>query len=229
MKKIIILLALFTLVIAGTAFAGVIKNSKHDLSSGSTGATVKAAATGGTTEICVFCHTPHTATTLSGAPLWNNLVTTQTFTAYGTTVGGTVITGTPDGSTKACMSCHDGVTAINSLYNVPGSGVAGTITMVSGTVDAADGSLLTSSNGNLGIDMSNDHPVSFVYDASKGSLRTLTGSGTIAKVTGAAAVTGGTGAKMECASCHSVHDPDLLPFLRLSNVSSGLCLACHQK
>lgn len=227
-KIIIIMVLAIALLGAGAALATVIANSKHDLSPSSTGATVKA-ATLQTSEICVFCHTPHTAATLSGAPLWNNLVTTQTFTTYGTTVGGTSITAQPAGSTKACLSCHDGVTAINSLYNVPGSSLAGTIAMATGVVDE-DGSLLTASSGNLGINLANDHPVSFIYDNTKASLRTLTGAGTIAKVTGAAVVQGtASSATMECASCHSVHDPANAPFLRLSNASSGLCLACHVK
>ncbi|HAK60301.1 MAG TPA: hypothetical protein DCO77_07935, partial [Nitrospiraceae bacterium] len=48
-----------------------IKNSKHDLSTGSTGATIKAAAAGGTSRVCVFCHTPHSANPDALAPLWN--------------------------------------------------------------------------------------------------------------------------------------------------------------
>jgi len=45
-------------------------NTKHDLSAGSTGASIKSQspASGGTTEICVFCHTPHSAS--PDAPLW---------------------------------------------------------------------------------------------------------------------------------------------------------------
>ena len=35
--------------------------------------------------------------------------------------------------------------------------------------------------------------------------------------------------KVECSSCHLVHDPSIPPFLRKSNAGSQLCLTCHVK
>ncbi len=33
--------------------------------------------------------------------------------------------------------------------------------------------------------------------------------------------------RVECSSCHSVHNPAISPFLRKSNNASVLCLSCH--
>lgn len=73
-----------------------------------------------TTEICVFCHTPHFGKTDS-APLWNRGSSASAYVAYGTTIGGSSIT-TVAGSSLACLSCHDGVTSMDSIINSPGKG-----------------------------------------------------------------------------------------------------------
>src|SRR3989337_1454593 len=73
-----------------------------------------------TTEICVFCHTPHFGQTTT-APLWNRGSSATGYVAYGTTLGGTAITSV-GGSSLACLSCHDGVTTFDNLINKPGKG-----------------------------------------------------------------------------------------------------------
>lgn len=80
-----------------------------------------------TTEVCVFCHTPHFGQTTS-APLWNRGTSMTGYTAYGATgtnVAGTTLAGTAtnvSGSSLACLSCHDGVTTFDNLINKPGKG-----------------------------------------------------------------------------------------------------------
>ena len=73
-----------------------------------------------TTEVCVFCHTPHFGKT-DTAPLWNRGSSALAYVAYGDTVGGTAIN-TVGGSSLACLSCHDGVTTFDNLINKPGKG-----------------------------------------------------------------------------------------------------------
>ena len=34
---------------------------------------------------------------------------------------------------------------------------------------------------------------------------------------------------VQCATCHNVHDNTNVPFLRVNNAASGLCLTCHIK
>jgi len=99
-----------------------------------------------TGEICIVCHTPHNADiTVSDAPLWNHEITTANFTPYSSsTMNATV--GQPDASAKLCLSCHDGTVALDNF-----GGTTGGTNFISG------GAL-------IGTDLSNDHPVSFVYD-----------------------------------------------------------------
>lgn len=179
---------------AGDA-AGGIANTRHNL--GSLGNVLTSTAT---TEICVFCHTPH-HTNKGGtgglSPLWNRGGAAATaFTAYGTTIGGTLVSNTDlGGSTLACLSCHDGVTTFDNIVNAPGKGglTGGTdrgwsfqmpvpvFGMPSPVVDHFTTSLLScgACHGTdqiarltIGRDLSNDHPVSVPYNTDRASLRT---------------------------------------------------------
>lgn len=82
----------------------------------------------GTTEICVFCHTPHGANLAQAgqAPLWNRLLPEDTsYTVYDSpNFDAQDLTGTrrPKGVSLACLSCHDGTISFDSLINAPTSG-----------------------------------------------------------------------------------------------------------
>lgn len=164
----------------GAAMAGI-ATSKHDLTP--TGSANKFAPTAaGTSEICVFCHTPHGANISAVVPLWNRVLgdpTTYTsYSALGTSSldGGTMAVGSVS---LACLSCHDGTQAMNTVINAPGSGgynatgaaMAGTWT--NGTGKAADaspvGSLSNAGIANLTKDLRDDHPVGIQYGGGKGS------------------------------------------------------------
>lgn len=74
-------------------------------------------------EVCVYCHTPHGSNTQMGAaPLWNRTKPPGPFTLYSarTTLDRPITQPGPNSLT--CLSCHDGVTAIDSIINMPGSG-----------------------------------------------------------------------------------------------------------
>lgn len=158
---------------AGDAAAGI-STSRHNL--GGTGLFTRA---GNTTEICVYCHTPHHSNTLSNIkPLWNRQTeaTLGTYTAYGTTVAGTIINNTDLGSTTlACLSCHDGLTTFDNLVNAPGkNGVVENGTdrgWTFFTLDVVASDFMTSSRLNIGVSLSNDHPVSVPYDDKVAGLR----------------------------------------------------------
>lgn len=115
---------------AGAAFAGI-SATKHNL--GTTGAAGQNKS-GGTEEICVFCHTPHGADTSAQAPLWNKnlgslggtganayqLYQSSTMDAARANDGNG---GGAIGSVSlACLSCHDGTQAMDNIINAPGSG-----------------------------------------------------------------------------------------------------------
>jgi predicted CXXCH cytochrome family protein len=84
----------------------------------------------------------------------------------------------------------------------------------------------------IGTDLSNDHPVSFVYDANLAN-----SDGGLYDPTNTQSGLGGTinedmliGAKVQCASCHDVHNGYGNPHLLLkANDASALCLTCHNK
>jgi len=179
--------------------AGSIVGTDHDLSSRGWG----------TDEICVFCHTPHNAKSEQLAPLWNHQSTTATYTLYSSSTLNAA-PGQPAGVSKACLSCHDGTVAIDSYANQ------------TGTHNMTGGAL-------MGTDLSNDHPISFTYDAAL-----ATADGGLVTPASSAWVDGGHTlplftSKMECGSCHNVHSNVNGDFLRKSNAASAMCLSCHNK
>lgn len=244
--KLMIVASMFGM---SSAFAGSIAGSPHDLA----GTTTGAVGSDDNGELCVYCHTPHAAnTSFTGAPLWNkNPTAGLTYTMYGATVGGTAQAAAPSSPSLACLSCHDGVSAIDSIVNAPGSGMGnlGTGTAGQNIVDA----LGTPYGGNIGgtpgtatagttINLSNDHPVSIVYTEGRAGLRLKTTS-----FTGDLSQTAWVGAttianllraddKIECGSCHDPHNggntqgtSTEVNFLRHTNANSELCLGCHAK
>jgi len=164
----------------GDAAAGI-GNSRHNL--GSLGEHITTTGAAGTSEICVFCHTPHHTNTANNLkPLWNRGTSAPaSFTAYGTTLGGTTIVSGDVGSTSlACLSCHDGVTTFDNLLNTPGkSGVTTTgsdrgWSFYDAAVEGVVSDFMTSGRLNIGLNLSNDHPVSVTYTEGVAGLRDKT-------------------------------------------------------
>jgi hypothetical protein len=234
----VVAVAAIALLGAGAAQASITA-TKHNLSPTGTG-TIHATGTQQSGEICVWCHTPHAAnntgaTGFTGAPLWNKATPTGTYTMYGTTIAGTAPDATPNGISKACLSCHDGVNAINSLVNAAGSGgvVAAGANVAFGGTAAGTAFPMPAGSTNLGTSLADDHPVSITYTAGHASLVATTagfGTSTVSTVL--------RGGKVECSSCHDPHAAvgDTIPqgtagalFLRMSNSGSALCIACHAK
>jgi predicted CXXCH cytochrome family protein len=158
--------------------AAQISGTKHNLGSSGTGTNKFS----GTTEICVFCHTPHGAETTAAVPLWNRTLAAATaYTTYDT-LGTTSLTGktAPVGSVSiACLSCHDGQTAMNvGLKNAPGSGTTGDSAWTTGSWGAATGK--PGGVANLGTDLTNDHPVGIQYGGGGITATSPTGTLTLA-------------------------------------------------
>ena len=85
--------------------------------------------------------------------------------------------------------------------------------------------MAASAAGYMGTDLRSEHPVGVTYNTTKD-----TAFDTIANAkTDKIEFFGGSTNQVECASCHAVHDYTNVPFLRLSNDNSALCLACHKK
>ncbi|UFS71032.1 cytochrome c3 family protein [Geomonas sp. RF6] len=229
MNKKTVLSALSIVALAGTvAFAGTaprsgIPGSIHDMTQyGALGGSDPEAQQG---RVCAYCHTPHHAITEGNdyLPLWSHTVTTQTFTPYASATIDANIDPTTmmEGPSKLCMSCHDGSVAVDTHYAFNG-----------GKKLQQDDNLFSTpavgQNGNL----SNDHPIGFIYDDADGGVAKgpATGDPTLgshtdgkdewirtksAKYAGSNLtiadrlwVSASQGGKpiMTCATCHDVHN-----------------------
>lgn len=202
--KILVLLAVAMLVTSPSGFAQI-SGTQHDFS---------ADAWNTTGEICVTCHAPHNnLPSVTGAPMWNHEESVQTYTLYGggATLEGTTVT-QPAGTTKLCLSCHDGSVALENF----GGTTTGT-NFIPGTA-------------NVTTDLSDDHPVSVDYlGTAVGLFDQTTSSGIPGGSTiGADMLFAG---KVECASCHDVHNEGGLGtyLLKKTNAGSALCMTCHNK
>lgn len=172
----------------------LIVGSAHDLTdiTDPGGAGVAIGMDGSFTQVCAFCHIPHgfdtqdpgggsfTTANRNGELLWNHQLsagvtytpyTSDTLKAPANALDGT----TPEQFySLACLSCHDGQTAVNAVYRVPmqisdagdGSdaastgGLAGFVTGI-GTGPVLMGAI--DSTRVIGTDLSNDHPVNINY------------------------------------------------------------------
>ncbi len=240
-----------------------ISNTKHNLSTSSPGV-VKANIEG---ELCVFCHTPHGADTSMAAPLWNRAASDATYEMYNSSSMEAEKPGMPAGSSKLCLSCHDGVIAIGSVNVLNGQftdqlvlteDIAMTGTGPNGVMPSGSGTA-SGFTRNLGVNLTNDHPISIAYDSelaeSDGELHDPLAMPYIG-VRSPGAVkpdiplvidhTDGI-AKLECVSCHDPHirddTGDDIKFLRLNRFQNNdspasssfnasndiICLACHNK
>ncbi len=221
MKRIFVVMAVLVavaLIGAGIAMAGI-SNTKHNLSNSAT--PTRTFYSTSTNEICVFCHTPHNASATQ--PLWNKTVNSLGFTTYGNTLAGTTASATVSSETLLCFSCHDGVTALNTLSNYPGS---------STSVTMNNNQTLLTGFAVLNKDLRNDHPVGIVYNEGRASLKTITnitnGQTTVRVLTANTLSGQNAVSQVECSSCHDPH-LEATSFLRVANASSALCLACHNK
>jgi predicted CXXCH cytochrome family protein len=164
---------------SGVAYGGVF-NTKHNLSAAGLNA---ASNFSGTREICVFCHTPHGADSSAAVPLWNRNLTPAGFETYDQ-LGTTTLDGKiePVGSVSlACLSCHDGTQAMDSLINEPGSGtvVPGFHNGIwSGQARSTEGRLaFPNTVTNLGKDLTNDHPIGIQFAGGGYSISNPAGPG----------------------------------------------------
>ncbi len=187
-------------MLAGAAIANVgIVDSKHNLSvtgPGEIHALVE-------DRICVFCHTPHSASPSS--PLWNRDLQPKNYTLYeSSTLGASPQQ--PTGPTRLCLSCHDGTIALGNVLR-PTEGI-----LMNMELSAARKSY-------IGTDISDDHPVSFNYYEALPDPE-------LAQTIPVGLRTYGNG-NIHCTTCHDPHDNTYGKFLVMSNQYSALCTTCH--
>jgi len=262
---------LFTLITIGIVALPVyaapakdsdVSSSKHNLS-----ASYDLDGSGTTTSrVCVFCHTPHGANPDASynMPLWNRDLSGETYTLYGADAGGDSLQGTslttgllgqPGGSSKLCLSCHDGTIAIGKL-NVFNAGTGGTSTVGDTTIDNGSG-VDTGFTRNIGINLQNDHPISFTYATAEAADDQLRTSGLGTDIDNRVPGTSNPlipleSGQVQCTSCHDPHVVDATdPAVSVKFIRDGLnrfqenlgplsdnsfddtndiiCLGCHKK
>lgn len=110
---------------------GSIENTRHNLSISynETGRSVMGSiARNDYGEVCIYCHTPHGANKQIKAPLWNRTFNNSgAYTIYDKPTTLMRPIGQPGPNSLTCLSCHDGTIAIDSILNMPGSGLNPTI------------------------------------------------------------------------------------------------------
>jgi predicted CXXCH cytochrome family protein len=179
-------------------------------------------------------------------PLWNHTITNAIFTPYKngpdqplsgpkhaqSTDPLLVSQGTFDkiGATSLlCLSCHDGTVAVNEYGHSPQS-----------LLSQSSGGVTMTPQYNIGAQgyLANHHPIGFLYDV-VASLDPEIYNSNVA--TFDQSYDGGSnqipvanllaGGKMECSTCHAVHNTGNTgeKLLYVSDKNSNLCLSCHAK
>ncbi|MBY0575221.1 MAG: hypothetical protein K2P67_01295 [Gallionellaceae bacterium] len=229
MRRYLRILAVYPLLllVATVVQATGLKGSKHDLSQNGN-------------QICIHCHTPHGASTQDGlkdAPLWNRKITNlDAFTPYASDTMTQTCPTRPSGISLACLSCHDGTGASSAAYNgdqhnklrspTDGKGSDADCLKCHWTDPPGypSGPIYSSALTKMaGPDLRNDHPISMPYPTGNPNYNTppntTKGWSDVKLVNG----------KVECTTCHAVHNPTIVPFLVADNDSSALCFRCHNK
>ena len=204
--------------LVSNAILGQISTTKHNLSATSGNTIVADSETG----VCIFCHTAHSTETID--QLWNKTLTEETnYTLYSSSrLSGYPTPSQPNAKSKLCMSCHDGTIAIGSVYNTPGSGTTGTITMAGGVT-----TMPVAAAGHIGVNLADDHPIGYTYDpGSDPDLITKAWPWADAGETVLLDPDASNGT-VECHTCHDAHDNTYPPFLHQDKAT--LCNECHSK
>ena len=202
--------AVLVYLLAPAVIAQDIASTRHNLSVSGPGSVT----TGTIDEICVFCHTPHHST--PSAPLWNReLPTGQVYQLYGSST----LNSSPESPqlrsgnfSLLCLSCHDGTIALGDFVNP--------------AREDPNFAFGLNDRGRLGTNLSDDHPVSLVFDNNLAASDTrlhppgINGSNI-------APLPLQNGQYLECTTCHDVHNNTLPPFLNEQSLNGDICLTCH--
>lgn len=269
----LVVVALFVSVGVRNSSAAI-EGGFHDLSQYNTG--LVPIAYPNVRETCVFCHTPHganrnegynmdprngtTMTTgaMNGKWLWNRAIPDKVWQVYDSTTydatknanGGPFGDGQPGLLSLMCLSCHDGVGAMNVMINKANNSADVSHVDDDGNqfgdgyrqewlpLNIGDahcpGNTSSDACTSGGDDLRNDHPIGFIYDDVKtvdGGLKDITNADMLKRMT----LTSG---RMECQSCHDPHITNTNisgtgyagnRFLVMDNARSALCFQCHNK
>jgi hypothetical protein len=209
MRKFLVTAVVLAVVVP--AYAEILPGDGHDLAS-RLGTPMQ--------QVCLPCHTPHSAPYYDEGPLWNHMPSDETFTVHPDQPA------TLSGSSRLCMGCHDGVTALSNY---------------GGTINGTD---MIGGMANIGRDphapsvqdarmLADDHPVGVEYPA-RGPYKDPTTEPYAYGRTVSGHLEDG---KIECGTCHGAHsaEPDnglsstnRGAYLKWTIQGSQLCRKCHE-
>lgn len=154
--------------------------------------------------MCEFCHAPHVAG--PSQALWSD-APGVTYRLYESSTLQASLD-QPTGASRLCLSCHDGTTALSTfpdrLGGQPSSRVAG--------------------RSLLGTDLSDDHPISFTYDAALAARNGHLAEPALLP----RAVALDEARQLQCTTCHNPHGSGFEQALVEDPRFSQLCLRCHR-
>ncbi|MEJ2638368.1 MAG: cytochrome c3 family protein [Desulfosarcinaceae bacterium] len=197
---------LILLLLALPAQGSNIRMTKHNLSISGPGP-MRASSE---SRICIFCHIPHR----EGAArpyLWNRSDPANPYIPYASSTLKADV-GQPTGSSRMCLSCHDGTIALGAITASPEEiPFRGGLRFIPEDHAAY-----------LGTDLSDDHPISFLYDTllsvENRQLKDPSALPPQVKL---------ESGQLQCTACHDPHDDTYGRFLVMDNTASHLCTACH--
>jgi predicted CXXCH cytochrome family protein len=184
-----------------------IRSTRHNLSISGPGLITASSES----RICIFCHIPHQKGSAIRY-LWNRSDPGNAYIPYfSSTLQADVRQ--PTGASRMCLSCHDGTIALGAIASSPTE-----IPFKGGIRYIPQDSL-----SNLGTNLSDDHPISFIYDEmlslQKRQLRLPSMLPPQVKLD--------EDNQLQCTACHDPHHNPYGQFLVMDNMGSQLCIACH--
>ena len=213
-----------------------------------------------TKQLCAVCHVPHSfgdqaATFRDVGLLWNHAEDgINSWTAYASPTLEDDVAGTdPSGASLACLACHDGITAIDAFGEHVSSPTQNIILGAAGGRYDSDGAgagqdafarLVYGDAQATNNDISHEHPIGMQYlelqDTNLKPQDTAYGGRTVADFLYAED-------RVQCGSCHDVHDSGIgfapgsgnpgeyllrEPIITRDGGTDGraskLCLGCHK-
>lgn len=236
-------LAALLLAMALPAGSGTLVGSKHDMTGLNERAGVEAMtglAFNNYRDPCIYCHIPSSVQGRRNSPGsaqitdWNRYLPTGEIQTYESeTLQGKIRDLGPE--SLLCLSCHDGSMAVDMVINKPdgwGQKDESPLHMrldKGGGLDKCtqchDGKTAHKMEAAIiGRSLMDDHPVGIDYPGlfdTSGEFFTPNSEGRFRN--GVRLFRN----RVECATCHDVHNPDIVPFLRVEQ--KDLCTTCHNK
>lgn len=238
-------LAAFAILVLMMAFVyptvgGTLQGSKHDLTGFNERAGVEA-MTGlvfnDYRDPCIYCHVPSSvqgATSPGGAQIkdWNRYFSSDAEVYQSPSLRAKVKNLGPE--SLICLSCHDGSMAVDMVISKPGDWSAKDEAGLHMKLDRGGGleRCTQCHDGStahrmdivvIGKNLMDDHPVGVDYPGAFDSAD-FHPPGSGGQFNNGIRLFRN---RVECATCHDVHNPDIVPFLRVE--PKYLCVTCHNK